>query len=276
MKQKKYIGIYCFVISLCFCSCGTYRVVPPLVEQVCTHKYSIENMDKTAIVEIVPKEGMVAHYEGFDIKYYLNENKILVFDIENKTNKSLIIDKAKCFVLYDGYASNLFKDIRQGRSVVYNNVQDAITNVQTGESSVNLQIPPYSKWTLSVPESNVRSIKLPPETERIYTVFDAVETIEFIITFSYDYSLSKWNEARNRMWIGETSITLSNSFRDGGTIEFVEKTMIEKKDIVQRYQHDAAVEHNNMVSANREAALLWSVMGGTLVVTGLIYYLLFL
>ena len=133
------------------------------------------------------------------------------FVIVNESNKSLIIDKSKCFVLYDGYSNQLFKEVRSSRSTTFNNVQDAINNVQTNEGSVSMSIPPYSKWAIPMQETNIRSIKRLPNTNlsegrHQLTPYDNQETVEFVIPYTYDYSLAKWNTCRNRIYVKSVEV----------------------------------------------------------------------
>lgn len=202
------IILLCAVISLlCFISCSAPNYLPgpnldyPVIENLCT--FGVQNMDGNAKVE---NNTLTCHYDGFDVTYNVKENFMVSLVIINKTNKSLILDKSKCYVLYDGYATELFKDIRSHRSTTFNNVQDAINNVQTNESGVSMTIPPYSKWELPLQETNVRQIKKFPdfkETVGVYPLssYDNKETLEYVIPYSFDYSLAKWNTSRNRIYV---------------------------------------------------------------------------
>lgn len=138
------------------------------------------------------------------------------FIIINNTNKSLIIDKSKSYVLYDGYSTQLFKDVRSSRSTTFNNVQDAVNNVQTNESGVSMTVPPYSKWELPIQETNVRQIKLLPSFRRevgvhSLTPFDNKETVEFVIPYSFDYSMAEWSTSRNRIYVNSIEAEAINS-----------------------------------------------------------------
>ena len=217
MKKIRRVVLVCKVIALCCCvSCSAPNYLPapvidyPVIENLCT--FGVQNMDGDAKVE---NDVLTCHYEGFDVTYNIIENLMVSLVITNKTNKSLIIDKSKCYVLYDGYATELFKDVRSHRSTTFNNVQDAINNVQTNESGVSMTIPPYSKWELPLQETNVRQInKVPDFREKagIYPLssYDNKETIEFLIPYSFDYSLAKWNTSRNRIYVN--SIECSHKF----------------------------------------------------------------
>lgn len=217
MKKIRRVVLVCKVIALCCCvSCSAPNYLPapvidyPVIENLCT--FGVQNMDGDAKVE---NDVLTCHYEGFDVTYNIIENLMVSLVITNKTNKSLIIDKSKCYVLYDGYATELFKDVRSHRSTTFNNVQDAINNVQTNESGVSMTIPPYSKWELPLQETNVRQInKVPDFKEKVgiypLSSYDNKETIEFLIPYSFDYSLAKWNTSRNRIYVN--SIECSHKF----------------------------------------------------------------
>lgn len=167
--------------------------------------FSIQNMDQNAKVE---PQSLTTHYDGFDFRYKVLDNFVVIFEVINNTNKSLIIDKSKCYVLYNGYSVDLFKDVRSSRSTTFNNVQDAINNVQTSDASVTMTIPPYSKWELPLGESNVRAIKsLPSYIEQVgphpIQSYDNPEPVEFVIPYTFDYSLAQWSTSRNRVYVGQ-------------------------------------------------------------------------
>lgn len=193
---------------LSFISCGSTKNLLPAPQVPITYnyyEYTIQNMDQIAKCDLTT---LTAHYEGFDVIYSMQEStNQMTLTIENKTNKSLIIDKAKCYVLYNGYSKDLFKDVRTGRMTTYNNVQDAINNVQTNESSITLSIPPYSKWKLPLNETNIIQSKFPGDFlwevgNHPLTSFTTNETIEFIIPYTFDYALAKWETSRNRLFVG--------------------------------------------------------------------------
>lgn len=209
LRQKMRMkGTILFTVLLCLfasCSAPTYLQGPTIEfhvkDNICT--FGIQNMDNDSKVE---NEALTCHYDGFDIQYTIGENFVVSLVIMNNSNKSLILDKSKCYVLYNGYATQLFKDVRSSRSTTFNNVQDAIDNVQTNESGVSMTIPPYSKWALPIQETNIRKIKkLPGFREEVgihsLTAFDNPETVEFVIPYSYDYALAKWNTCRNRVYV---------------------------------------------------------------------------
>lgn len=213
--MMKYLYCVCLAFLVCSCiSAPQYLSCPavsyPVVKNTCS--FGAQNMDNEGKVE---SSNLTCHYDGFDIQYLFNEDFTLTFLIVNNSNKSLLIDKSKCFVLYDGYATQLFKDVRSSRSTTFNNVQDAIDNVQTNEASVLMTIPPYSKWKLLIPETNVKPIsKLPKFTEekgtKSLSQYDEQEVTEFVIPYSYDYSMAKWKTCRNRIFVN--SVTCSEEF----------------------------------------------------------------
>jgi len=164
----------------------------------------------------IESNSLTCHYEGFDVRYVIQNNFVVKFVIINNTNKSLIIDKSKSYVLYDGYSNQLFKDVRSSRSTTFNNVQDAINNVQTNESGVSMTVPPYSKWELPIQETNVREIKkLPKFIKEVgihsLTSFDNQETVEFVIPYSFDYSMAKWSTCRNRIYVNSIETEAINA-----------------------------------------------------------------
>ena len=194
-------------------SCGSAKLDPlmKLPDVPVTYNYydfSIQNLDEIGKCDA---NTLTAHYDGFNVIYSVNDKRMMTFTIENKTNKSLILDKAKTFVLYDGFSKEVFKDVRTGKVTTFGNVQDAINNVQTNESSVTLSIPPYSKWTLPINESNLQIVTIP---NKVYTEvgdhpFDQYSTnatIEFIIPYTFDYALAKWSTSRNRLYIGNVHV----------------------------------------------------------------------
>lgn len=216
MRKRKIISLFSsivVVLVMASCAAPTYLPLPPVVFPGIqnTGTFGVQNLDEKAKVE---SNELTCHYEGFDVKYKVDNNFIISFLIINNSNKSLIIDKSKSYVLYDGYSSQLFKDVRSSRSTTFNNVQDAINNVQTNEAGVSMTIPPYSKWELPLQETNVRAIKtgsLPPFRDDLgihsLTPYDNKETVEFVIPYSYDYSMAKWDTSRNRIYINSIEVT---------------------------------------------------------------------
>ena len=213
--MKKTVKVFTHILSILFLSlllssCKTKALLslPKVTAIVNTYEYTIQPMDEDAKCD---NTTLTASYDGFNIIYGLNKDNVMKFFIENKTNKYLIIDKSKCYVIYDGFSRELFKDVRSGRSTTYNNVQDAISSVSTNESSITLSIPPYSKWELPVEETNVETVKF---CYKFYkelgsyslTPYTTNQTIEFVIPYSWDYSLSKWATSRNRLYVGNIKV----------------------------------------------------------------------
>ena len=204
-KIQNLLGLLAIVLAFTSCAAPNYLPAPiilyPGIQNTCT--FGVQNMDEKAKVD---PSSLTAHYDGFDVTYKIYDDFVVSLVIINNSNKSLIIDKSKSYVLYDGYSTQLFKDVRSSRSTTFNNVQDAINNVQTNEAGVSMTVPPYSKWELPLQESNVRQLKaLPDFRENIglhaLTPFDNKETVEFLIPYSYDYSLAKWDTSRNRIYV---------------------------------------------------------------------------
>ena len=214
--MKKIISFFAFSqVFLIFtlvtsCTAPTYLKAPPIDYPYVKNTYSfgVQNMDKESIVE---ENNLTCHYENFDIRYLVTKDYIVTLEITNKSEKSMIIDKSKCYVLYDGYATELFKDVRSSRSTTFNNVQDAINNVQTNEAGVSMTIPPYSKWTISLKETNLKKLeKLPKFVEEPgvinLTQYDDIDITEFVIPYSFDYSMAKWSTCRNRIFLNRIDV----------------------------------------------------------------------
>ena len=251
------------------------------------YELSIQNMDGTAQCN-----GLNAIYDGFNVSYSLNSNNQMVMTIENKTNKSLIIDKSKCYVLYDGYSKDLFKNVRSGRSTTYNNVQDAIDNVQTNESSITMSIPPYSKWTLPVEDTNVTASNIPSlfywdaGNHPLSALSEGNQTTEFIIPYTFDYALAKWNTSRNRLYVGNIrveknlekvygSLSYGQTIdRSGSTPHEFYRTQATSQDLLSYYQtlnyNKMIAEHNAKVENKEQGWTLLVVVAGTLGVCGAI------
>ncbi len=250
--------LFLLIIVTFTCSCSTKTFIPapakplPPVNVTCNHyEYGIENVDKAAKCD---RTTLTAFYESFNIKYYLDDMHRMIFEIENRNNNSLIIDKSKSFVLYDGYTYELFKDVRTGKITTFNNVQDAVNSVQTNESSVTMSIPPYSKWVLVVPETNVKEVAIPKKYETIegnysLTPYTTEHTIEFIIPYTYDYKLASWKTARNRLYVDNIRVDKSPMMigsRYYRSIIYKKNEivfhMVQKEDL---YEYDAIEEYNN-------------------------------
>lgn len=218
-KQKvtSLFGLIIAVVAFSSCAAPTYLPGPtmryPTIENTCS--FGVQNMDEDAKVEVT---ALTCHYEGFDVAYKILQNLVVSFTVINNTNKSLIIDKSKSYVLYDGYSTQLFKDVRSSRSTTFNNVQDAINNVQTNEAGVSMTIPPYSKWEVPLQETNLREIKRLPAFNKTFgvhsvTPYDNQETVEFVLPFSYDYSLANWKTIRNRIYVNSIEVERGQTFK---------------------------------------------------------------
>ncbi len=215
---KSFFFLLVSIIFISSCSAPSYLSAPNLAYPYVKNTYTlgIQNMDEEAKVE---EQNLTCHYENFDIRFKLIEDFIITFEIVNKSNKSMIIDKSKCYVLRDGYATELFKDVRSTRSTTFNNVQDAINNVQTNEGGVSMTVPPYSKFAITINETNIKPLRILPKfvTEEgvtRLTQYDGIDVTEFIIPYSFDYSLAEWSTCRNRVYFNsiiseKTTITSS-------------------------------------------------------------------
>lgn len=236
-KLKTTSLISLFIAVLAFTSCApTYLPCPkiqyPITENKCT--FGVQNMDQNAKVEM---NALTCHYDGFDVKYKIMDNLVVSLEINNNTNKSLIIDKSKCYVLYDGYSTQLFKDVRSSRSTTFNNVQDAINNVQTNEAGISMTIPSYSKWELPIQETNAREIKKLPLFNysagvHALTPYDNQETVEFVIPYTFDYSLAKWETCRNRIYVN--SIEVKNGYISSPSISSNARRLSSNQYLVSR------------------------------------------
>ena len=288
--KLSFLGTACIML---LCSCGSYREfqdLPPVSMTTNHYELSIQNMDGTAQCN-----GLNAIYDGFNVSYSLNTNNQMTLTIENKSNKSLIIDKSKCYVLYDGYSRDLFKNVRSGRSTTYNNVQDAIDNVQTNESSITMSIPPYSKWTLPLDETNVIATSMPSlfywdaGNHPLSALSENNQTTEFVIPYTFDYALAKWNTSRNRLYVGNIRVEktlekIIGNLSYGQTIDKAGSTPYEffriqatSQDLLNYYQtqnYNKMIEEHNTKVGNRKdgwwgAAVVGICLGAAAAVTGL-------
>lgn len=266
-KVRKWNIMSWIICVVTLCSCGSTKVLSPLPPVSITYnyyEYTIQNMDNVGKCD---NQTLTAHYDGFDVIYKLNQARQMIFIIENKSNKSLILDKSKCYVLYDGYSKELFKDVRTGRMTTYNNVQDAINNVQTNESSITLSIPPYSKWEIPISETNIVSAKFPDKFyweigEHSFTPYTTNATTEFVIPYTYDYALAKWSTSRNRLYIGNIHVEKKSENLQLGSWPLYGNYVIEGFSNGVFYHGEASqkdldhyrsvVNHNNTISQNNE------------------------
>lgn len=234
-KTTRLLSLFIAVLALTSCA-PNYLPCPkiqyPITENKCT--FGVQNMDQNAKVEM---DALTCHYDGFDVKYKILDNLVVSLEIINNTNKSLIIDKSKCYVLYDGYSTQLFKDVRSSRSTTFNNVQDAINNVQTNEAGISMTIPSYSKWELPIQETNAREINKLPSFNysagiHALTPYDNQETVEFVIPYTFDYSLAKWETCRNRIYVN--SIEVKNDYISSPSISFNTRRLSSNQYLVSR------------------------------------------
>lgn len=192
------------------CSCkGAKQLALPMVPATYNYfDYHILNIDGEGKCNLTTTE---AYYDGFKIRYELNEYGQMYFIIENSSNKDLTLDKSKCYVLYDGMSQPLFKDVRTGRVTTYNDVNGAISDVSTSENGVNLVVPQYSKWSVMIEETNLQKASRPDDFiyepgDHGYNTFNTHATIEFVIPYTYDYTGRSWKTCRNRLFIGNVHV----------------------------------------------------------------------
>lgn len=266
--MTRYVLAIYIVLFVSSCTVPKYLTTTDVYYKTTTNtfNYGAQNIDNNAQID---NGSLTCHYKGFDIQYTLENNFIISFTIINNNNKSLLIDKSKCFVLYDGYSTELFKDVRSSRSTTFNNVQDAVNNVQTNEASVLMTIPPYSKWQLPIIESNVRAVKKMPTfaTTHIGTTaisqYSDQEITEFVIPYSYDYSMAEWKTCRNRIFVNSVTCYNENTLNDETNLEpvwvstnqYILKNSIEP-DWTEANRIDAInvkkyKKHNSAVKASR-------------------------
>lgn len=271
LKRKKtilvsFIGYVLTAFMLVSCAAPTYLSSPiiytPVREIKNVFSFGIQNMDEKAKVD---NNTITCHYDGFDFTYEIDfQNMTISFMIVNNSNKSLIIDKSKSYVLYDGYSTQLFKDVRSSRSTTFNNVQDAINNVQTNEAGVSMTIPPYSKWELPKEETNIRGLNKFPSMKYIIGIhsisqFDKEqEIVEFVIPYSFDYSLAKWETCRNRIFINSVEVTKREFKHEGGTLYASQTPLPPNRLSVKEYQIIGSpdyTEANRIDELNRQIYL---------------------
>ena len=247
--NKKPVLSYCIMISwlTAILSCSSPQILPPknlppVYVTVNHYEYGIENMDKEAKCD---RNSLSALYDGFVVRYTFSDNpsyrNTMTFEIENKTEKSLIIDKSKCFVLYNGYSNELFKDVRTGKVTTFNDVQDAVSSVQTNESSVTMSIPPYSKWRLPIEETNIKQSSFPKTRKNEIgsypqTVYTSEYTIEFVIPYSFDYKLAKWKTIRNRLFVD--NIRVEKTLRNIPSEFYVSRFTVGNEQVLEFLQDD--------------------------------------
>ncbi len=213
--MKKYIIIALPILLLIIPSCASLHYLPlpstidcPVVSN--TGTFGVQNMDGNAKVE---NKDIVCHYSGFDVKYVVSNEFVISMQIINNSNRDLLIDKSQCYVLYNGNAIQLFKDVRMTGSTTFNDIKGAINSVQTSHGSVIMTLPSYSKWELHATETNIRSSKVPSfiYEEGLYSLsaLDNPEPVEFIIPYTYDGTMRKWDTCRNRIYVSRINVSKS-------------------------------------------------------------------
>lgn len=292
---SKYLLLVGIVVTMLLASCGSHKVleykeyvyVPPYNVKTTDFMFTVQNMDNEGMCD---PSTLTASYKDFYVRYVITEEKRLLLEIENRSNKTLILDKAKCYVITNGYSKELFKDVRSGRSTTYGSVQDAINNVQTNENSVTLQIPPYSKWKLPIAECNIPSFSMPPfGINQNYTVYEAEKTIEYILTYTYDYALSQWSTSRNRLWIekvatyasGTSDVELTNFTTIVGNKISVKNTFTTLERREAENQNARTRIYNRHVdqqrNGNEQGGSMWPIyLGVPLIIGGAITLLILL
>ena len=214
MKNRLVI-VYLVVLIMAFASCSgpKYLALPdkvscPIIQNTCT--FGIQNMDQKAKVE---SNNLVCHYKDFDVQYTLSDNFILSLTIINNSNTNLLIDKTKCFVMYDGNATQLFKDARMTGSTTFNDVTGS-THISTNHGRVMMIIPSYSKWSPTLNETNLRSSKVPPFMTEVglhhLSVYDNPEVVEFSFEYTFDKKQAKWDISRNKVYVNAVNVTKDN------------------------------------------------------------------
>lgn len=269
IRQRQHTNFYIFLFPILFVSCASYKSylpVPDYDKYTITYNLTMQNMDNEGICDLT---SWNVTYNDFSVRYTINNDKKLVLEIDNKSNKTLILDKAKCYVLINGYSNELFKDIRSGRSTTYGNVLDAINNVQTNENSVTLQIPPYSRWTLPLSECNVPDVPLPEsQAEKTYSVYDAAGTVEYILTYTFDYTLAKWSTSRNRIWVEKVTRNIGKSSNQIEELISIDRNTISISRTVTTPERQSAIRENDRRRAHNasvaESEMKWEMVGNAL------------
>ena len=214
--MRKWYSIVLFsTLSIVIASCSgpKYLALPdkvpcPIIKNTCS--FGIQNMDQKAKVE---NNNLVCHYKDFDVQYTISDDFILSLTIINNSNMDLLIDKTKCFVMYDGNATQLFKDARMTGSTTFNDVTGS-TNISTNHGRVMMIIPSYSKWGPMLNETNLRSSEVPPfmtkEGLHHLSVYDNPEVVEFSFEYSFDKKQAKWENCRNKVYVNTINVTNDN------------------------------------------------------------------
>lgn len=210
--MKKSNLIACLVtLTMFFASCASpqYLALPdkvscPVIQNTCS--FGIQNMDRKAKVE---NSNLIAHYKDFDVQYSIADGFILSFTIINNSDMDLLIDKSKCFVMYDGNATQLFKDVYMTGSTSFNDVTGA-NQISTSHGRVMMIIPSYSKWEPKLNETNLHTSKVPDfimaEGLHHLTVYDNPEVVEFSFEYSFDKKQTKWGSSRNKVYVNTVNV----------------------------------------------------------------------
>ena len=213
--KRLHLFVFMAALALAFASCSApqYLAVPkyvscPIIENTCS--FGIQNMDQKAKVE---NSNLVCHYKNFDVQYTLSDEFILSLTIINKSEKDLLIDKTKCFVMYNGNATQLFKDVRMTGSTTFNDVTGS-TNISTNHGRVMMIIPSYSKWSPTLNETNLRATKVPALISQAglhhLSVYDNPDVVEFSFEYSYDNKQAKWGSCRNKVYVNTVDVKHKN------------------------------------------------------------------
>lgn len=203
------------VLAMTFASCAApkYTALPdkvscPVIQNTCS--FGILNMDEQAKVE---NNNLVCHYKDFDVQYTISNDFIISLTIINNSNKDLLIDKTKCFVMYNGNANQLFKDARMTGSTTFNDVTGS-TNVSTSHDRVMMIIPSYSKWSPTLNETNLRTSRVPDfmtiDGLHHLSVYDNPEVVEFSFEYSFDKKQAKWGYCRNKVYVNTVNVNHDN------------------------------------------------------------------
>ena len=207
------ISIFLLAIAFASCSVPKYMALPdkvpcPVIQNTCS--FGIQNMDQKAKVE---NSNLTCHYKDFDVQYTISDSLIVSLTIINNSNKDLLIDKTKCFVMYNGNSAQLFKEARMTGSTIFNDVTGS-TNVSTNHGRVMMIIPSYSKWSPTLNETNLHSSQIPNFMTagglHQLSVYDNPEVVEFSFEYSFDQKQAEWGNCRNKVYVSTVDVKHSN------------------------------------------------------------------
>lgn len=213
--RKGYLLPFMVVLAMTIASCSApkYLALPnqvscPVIQNTCS--FGIQNMDQKAKVE---NSNLTCHYKDFDVQYTISDDFILSLTIINNSNKDLLVDKTKCFVMYNGNATQLFKDVRMTGSTTFNDVTGS-TNISTTHGRLMMIIPSYSKWSPTLNETNLRAMEAPSfmfnEGLHHLSVYDNPEVVEFSFEYSYDNKQAEWGNCRNKLYVNTVDVKYIN------------------------------------------------------------------